>query len=92
MFSAEDSVKQSPAARSGFFCLQGARLLGTSFQAAKGKPSPSPAHRQRPVSPPGRTRAPLTNPPLAVLTGKAYVRDKVCQEFQALGKEDFRTL
>ncbi|XP_074946072.1 vitamin D-binding protein isoform X1 [Phalacrocorax aristotelis] len=24
--------------------------------------------------------------------GKAYVRDKVCQEFQALGKEDFRTL
>uniref|UniRef100_A0A8C4TV25 Vitamin D-binding protein n=1 Tax=Falco tinnunculus TaxID=100819 RepID=A0A8C4TV25_FALTI len=24
--------------------------------------------------------------------GKAYVRDKVCQEFKALGKEDFRTL
>ncbi|NXX12078.1 VTDB protein, partial [Podargus strigoides] len=24
--------------------------------------------------------------------GKAYVRDKVCQEFKTLGKEDFRTL
>ncbi|XP_050752412.1 vitamin D-binding protein [Gymnogyps californianus] len=24
--------------------------------------------------------------------GKAYVRDKVCQEFQTLGREDFRTL
>ncbi|KFP28381.1 Vitamin D-binding protein, partial [Colius striatus] len=24
--------------------------------------------------------------------GRAYVRDKVCQEFQTLGKEDFRTL
>ncbi|XP_075006511.1 vitamin D-binding protein [Calonectris borealis] len=24
--------------------------------------------------------------------GKAYVRDKVCQEFRTLGKEDFRTL
>ncbi|NXT33244.1 VTDB protein, partial [Pelecanoides urinatrix] len=41
-----------------------------------------------------RAEAPilLTNPPFSVLAGKAYVRDKVCQEFKALGKEDFRTL
>ncbi|NXF38093.1 VTDB protein, partial [Nyctibius bracteatus] len=34
----------------------------------------------------------LTHPPPSVLVGKAYVRDKVCQEFRTLGKEDFRTL
>ncbi|NWY51154.1 VTDB protein, partial [Chionis minor] len=34
----------------------------------------------------------LTNPPFSALTGRAYVRDKVCQEFKTLGKENFRTL
>lgn len=34
----------------------------------------------------------LTNPSFPALTGRAYVRDKVCQEFKTLGKENFRTL
>ncbi|NXT24717.1 VTDB protein, partial [Syrrhaptes paradoxus] len=34
----------------------------------------------------------LPNPPLSALTGRPYVRDKVCQEFRTLGKEDFRAL
>ncbi|NXD85372.1 VTDB protein, partial [Halcyon senegalensis] len=34
----------------------------------------------------------LTNPPLPALTGEAYLRDKVCQQFKSLGKENFRTL
>ncbi|NXW74410.1 VTDB protein, partial [Hirundo rustica] len=34
----------------------------------------------------------LTIPPSPALSGKAYVREKVCQEYRMLGKENFRTL
>ncbi|NXY23885.1 VTDB protein, partial [Atrichornis clamosus] len=34
----------------------------------------------------------LTIPPFPAFTGKAYVREKVCQEYRMLGKENFRTL
>lgn len=30
--------------------------------------------------------------PFSMFTGRPYVRDKVCQEFKTMGKDDFRAM